>query len=257
MAEAESVRIAQLEKHLPSDSLYIFADIETDSIHANILLQIAAVALTGETFNKFINPGCTLSESCTNFLGLYFYNGFLYKNGRRLPSEPIISVLNQFIQWIKSFNKVIILVFHNGFSFDCMVLARFFTKFNIIIPSNLTTVCDTLPYFRKNLKATEVPNHKLSTIAKHFNITNEHEHDALSDSLTLKLICVHLTEKSNIPMRDLFKDGFRPFSDFLNQQLGMKLVPLKKSLKQIFHVEKPPKQKKTKQNKKTIESLTN
>lgn len=260
MAESVKAEIDPLEKHLPSDSLYIFADIETDSIHANILLQIAAVALTGEQFNKFINPGCPLSQNCTNFLGLYFYNGNLYQNGKLLPTENISFVLTQFSKWLQNFNKPVILVFHNGFGFDCSVLARFFLKYNIPLPANLTTVCDTLPYLRKNLK-TEVPNHKLSTLASHFNIIHEHAHDALSDSLTLKLICMKIAENTNINIRELFKEGFRPFRDFIDQQSeGTPLVPLKKAIKAIFKVDSPPKQPKKKKSKKktnTTDELKN
>ncbi len=73
----------------PLKSLYIFADIETDSLQVNKILQIAAITETGEQFNIHLNPKAELPISCTNITGLYFHKGNLYKNGRQVPSVSI------------------------------------------------------------------------------------------------------------------------------------------------------------------------
>jgi hypothetical protein len=131
------------EQQLPSDALYIFTDLETESIQANTLLQIAAVSITGEQFNTFINPQCPLTEDCSNLLGLFYFNGDLYRDGRRLFSKNIKTALLDFMLWLSNFNKPIVLVFHNGFSFDCKVLSKFLVQFNILVPQNLTFVADS------------------------------------------------------------------------------------------------------------------
>lgn len=229
---AAAASIDSVQQHLPSDSIYIFADIETDSVQANILLQIAAVTQNGETFNVFVNPRCPLALSCTNFLGFYYFNGSLYRNGRKLYSENLTQALNKFMKWISGFKHPVILAFHNGFSFDCTVLARFLVRCNIPIPENLITVGDTLPYIRSNFKAPLVENHKLATLAKHFEIEQEHAHDALSDSLTLKLICEKVIGQTGIDYQTLFSGSYRPFSDYLNKHLNGTPIPsLKKQKK--------------------------
>ena len=95
------------EQQLPSDALYIFTDLETESIQANTLLQIAAVSITGEQFNTFINPQCPLTEDCSNLLGLFYFNGDLYRDGRRLFSKNIKTALLDFMLWLSNFNKTI------------------------------------------------------------------------------------------------------------------------------------------------------
>ena len=103
---ATAAQIEPVEPTFPSNPIYIFADIETESVQGNILLQLAAVTLTGEQFNIFINPCTTLPEACTNFLGLYFENGALYRNGKILPSYNIFLALNHFIDCITKFNGI-------------------------------------------------------------------------------------------------------------------------------------------------------
>ena len=67
-----NTEIEQVDKNLPTDCLYIFTDIETESFLAFLILQIAAVTSEGHQFNSFINPCRPLSEFCTNFLGFSF-----------------------------------------------------------------------------------------------------------------------------------------------------------------------------------------
>lgn len=227
MATAASVDNINL--HLPSDSIYIFADLETESVQANLLLQIAAVTQNGETFNVFINPQSPLDHDCTKLLGLYFFNGDLYREGLKLHSISITKALVLFMNWISNFKHPVVLVFHNGFSFDCTVLAKFLVRLAIPIPENLITVGDTLPYIRSNFKPPLVENHKLETLAKHFGIAHEFAHDALSDSLALKSICDKIINQSGIDHQQIFRGSCRPFSDYLNKHLhGIPLKPLKK-----------------------------
>lgn len=162
---------------LPQNLFYIFTDIETESFSALILLQIAAIASTGERFNTYINPNCPLPRDCTNLLGFYFYRGQLWRNGQQLPAISVKQALNAFTDWISHFKAPVALVFHNGFSFDCSVLAKFLIRFNISIPENLFMVCDSLPYIRNNFKPPLVENIKLSTLAKYFKINHELAHE--------------------------------------------------------------------------------
>jgi DNA polymerase III alpha subunit (gram-positive type) len=198
--------------------LHIFSDIETDSFRANKLLQIAAITETELTFNVFIDPQGPLQLSTTNFLGLYYYKGSLYRQGLRLKTVPVHQALTDFMNWINQMKQPVILIFHNGFNFDCSVLIRHLVDFKIPIPTNLVKVGDTLPFFRDVIKTPEIENHKLSSLAEHFKINQEMAHCALSDSITLKSICESYTKKTNTTLPDIFKNWTRPFQDYVNKK---------------------------------------
>ena len=186
------------------EQTFVFADIETDSLLVNKILQIGAVS-GEEKFSIHINPKSDLPMTCTNLTGLYYHKSNLYKNGKLVPSVSVHKGLKSFKNWIQSFNKPVSLVFHNAFSFDMRVLMKQFLKFGIPFPENVTDIHDTLPSFRKKLKENEISDHKLSTLAE-FTKVKLTPHDALEDSLALMQIC-----------NTFVKDRKIKLSDFLNQ----------------------------------------
>lgn len=211
------------------NTLFIFTDIESDSIEAKLLLQISAVSQHNDQFNVFVNPQRPLALSVTNFLNLYYYNGDLYRNGLKLNAKPIIEALNAFMVWIKKQEKPTILICHNGFAFDSVVLTNRLHYFNINIPENLKAIGDTLPLFRKTIKAPEIENHKLSTLAKYFNIEQLHAHDGLDDSITLKHICEKYAEKFNTNYLQMFEYHTRKLDDYMTMhRTGIALPKMKK-----------------------------
>lgn len=212
-----------------NDFTYVYTDIETDSFKANQLLQIAAIDQNNQKFNRYINPHRPLPLSVTNFLGIYFYKGELYKNGLRLHSTSLNDALHDFMKWIESLQKPVILIFHNGFNFDCSVLARNLICSKVQIPSNLLKVGDTLPFFRIAIKAPLVENHKLATLARYFDIHQECAHDALSDSETLKQICEKFIKNNDSSLEIIFQNSSRFFKEYLDKIMhGTPLIKLKK-----------------------------
>lgn len=199
------------------EKLFIFADIETDGLRAGTLLQIAAITADGSSeFNVYINPKHELPLSCTNLCGLYYFKKQLYREGVPLPSVEIKVALTRFKNWLESFNKPITLIFHNGFSFDCYVLARYLLKFNI--ETKIDQVSDTLPCFRKTLKSEEIENHKLATLASFFELEFESAHDALQDTRMLKAVVEKLVEKSEKDLRSLLDPHTREFQFYTNKE---------------------------------------
>ena len=129
------------------DKLFlIYADIETESLRKLKILQIAAVTQDGDTFCSFINPGEPLPLSGTDIHGLYFEvkDKKLHRDSRVLPSTSKVDALNKFNKWLKAFNKPIMLVFHNGISFDGPVLAKFCKKYGLAITENVKYRADPL-----------------------------------------------------------------------------------------------------------------
>lgn len=195
---------------------YVFADIETDTVKAYKLLQIAAITDKGQQFCVYINPQQDLPQNCTDFNGFYYHKNKLYRNGRPLPSKTITTALKDFMNWIQRLNNSVILVFHNGFAFDCVILAKFLVKHNIRVPNNLVKVADTLQQIRQYLKTPEIENHKLTTLAKHYNIKLELAHDALDDSKALKEICEKFVEDKKLDFSTLFSEA-KLFEDYLKR----------------------------------------
>ncbi|HEY7534416.1 MAG TPA: exonuclease domain-containing protein [Thermodesulfobacteriota bacterium] len=233
---------SQLNTLLPLEAEYVFTDIETESLAGLLLLQIAAITLTGLQFNVFINPFRPLSEDCSKLLGFYYYNNQLFRNGRKLQTSTIKQALLDFTAFIANIKKPVVLVYHNGFAFDCSILANYLIRFNIPIPSNLITVCDSLPFFRNFFKDKNIANHKLGTLASHYNITHEHAHCALSDSKVLRDICEKIRIQNSFTFQQMFKNSFRKFSDYVDRiTKGKPLTPLIK--------EKKPKKTKPKTQK--------
>lgn len=199
------------------EAIHIFADIETDTIQASLLLQIGAVSEDNHSFTVYINPKQILPLHCTNLTGLYYYKGELYKNGRCLNSVSITKALRKFVFWLQEQKRPVVLVFHNGWGFDCCKLITFFLRFNIALPTNIVAISDTLPLFRNHLKETEIPNHKLQTLAKHFNISIVSLHDAYFDSKILKEVCEKYSFEKQISLKEFLKEYQKPFQFFVNK----------------------------------------
>ena len=226
--------------------LYLYTDLETDNLSGKYLLQIAAVTSTNLKFNVFINPQKPLALSTTGFLGIYWYQGDIYRDGLRLNSKNIVDALQAFMSWIKRLEQPVMLVFHNGFCFDSLVLTNKLVYFNIAIPSNLKYIADTLPFFRRNIKPPVIQNHKLATLASFFNIEVERSHDALSDCDTLRSICESYVKVNNIEISEIFKHNSRNFEDYISKiTIG---TPLPKLYK--------PRPKKAPKKKETSEKLS-
>lgn len=199
------------------DTLYLYTDIETDNLSGKYLLQIASISSDNQRFNVFINPCKPLALSTTSFLGLYWHQGDLFRDGLRLNSKNIIDALQAFMTWVKRLQKPVVLICHNAFAFDALVLTSKLVYFNIPIPENLLSIADTLPFFRRNIKSPIVTDHKLKTLALHFKIEIERSHDALSDCDTLKSICEAYTNQHNTDLKDIIKDNSRPFTDYISK----------------------------------------
>jgi|APCry1669193128_1035447.scaffolds.fasta_scaffold34074_1 DNA polymerase III alpha subunit (gram-positive type) len=203
-----------------SKPFIIYADLETESLKANKLLQIAAITEDNNKFSVYINPQEKLTDQCFQITGLYFHDGQLYRNGRLLFSVPIGRALCQFRNWLQSFNKPIHLVFHNAFSFDMKILVKHYLKQNILFPLCVTGVHDTLPIFRKYIKATDISGFKLGLLADHFKVPLLDAHNAEDDALCLKNIC-----------EAFLKDKDLSLEDFLNSYLKSPLYFIKKQQK--------------------------
>ena len=202
-----------------SKPTYVYADIETESLRADRLLQIAAVTSQGETFSIYINPNRELPYSCAQITGLYFTNGNLYKNGRLLRTWPIRYSLIQFKNWLDSLEKPVHLVFHNAFGFDIRILIKYYHKVGVDFPISVVFIHDTLPAFRKYLKEKIIENFKLGEIAAHLGITLTDAHNAIKDAECLKEICEKFSKDNSIETEQFLDTYKKPIVHFINKHL--------------------------------------
>jgi DNA polymerase III alpha subunit (gram-positive type) len=197
------------------DPKYIFVDVETEGLKAQVLLQVAAVTREGEVFAEYIKPLHDIPLSCTQITGLYNKNKDLFKNGSKLEAKSIRKVLKQFFEWISNFGGNVHLVCYNGFTFDVKVLLAHCKRQKLTFPSNIIFVHDPLPTFRKYLKTDQIKDFKLTSLALHFQIPFLDAHDALSDCECLKQICEKYTTENKINLTEFLDTYRKPIGFFI------------------------------------------
>ena len=209
---------------------YVYADIEADGFKGNRILQLSAITQDGFKFDIYVDPEGPIPLSITNLLGLYYYNKHLYRNGRFLFTYKIKVALHYFADWITQIRKPVTLVFHNGFSFDCDVLIKHLLEFDIKIPDNLVSFADTLPFFRRTLKAPDITSHTLSSLAKFYKLPKP-SHNALTDSIALKNICERFASSTDQNIDVIFKNCTRNITDYTNKHINQTPIPKLKKVK--------------------------
>ncbi len=206
----------------PEDPVFIFADLETEGLRGELLLQIAAVSDT-DSFSIYINPHRNLPISCTKITGLSYLKGLLYKDGKQLQSDNSVGhALKSFNKWLSQQGQRVHLVFHNAFGFDARVLTKQLLKFNISLPSNIQFIHDSLPAFRKHIKAdkqNQIPSDglKLTKLGLSLGLDHTDPHNAVSDSILLKQICEAYSKQQGISLIQLLDGYKKPPSFFVTK----------------------------------------
>ncbi|MBQ8749830.1 MAG: hypothetical protein IJZ29_05125 [Clostridia bacterium] len=150
---------------------YVVFDLETTGLDysKNEIIEIGAVKVRNgkiiEVFNTFCKPSQSISSFITELTGI---------------SDDMVAFAPKFEDIVGDFFKFTrnsTLVAHNS-DFDTLFLdyhaGKFMYKFD-------NPVIDTLVMSRRLLSG--MKNHKLATIAKHFNIPLDHAHRALYDTI--------------------------------------------------------------------------
>lgn len=98
----------------------------------NFIYQIAAYA-DGSIFNAYIVPTVTIGKKASAVNGLRVIGGELYLHENRVQSIPAKVAFDNFVQYLKSFDKQIILVAHNGFRLEIFEILIILITKNILI----------------------------------------------------------------------------------------------------------------------------
>jgi DNA polymerase III alpha subunit (gram-positive type) len=157
-------------------------------------VQLSAVC-GDATFNKFVTPTQPMTSGAEDVTGI-LYNSTaneMTQHGVPVQHKHAMNVLLDFIDFLKSLGKCIVLVAHNCRSFDSIILHNQLKLCNIwnYFCKFVTGFCDSLPYFR--LLYPTLTNHKQKTVAVEMFGEEYVAHDAMEDCKMLQ----NLVEKSS------------------------------------------------------------
>ena len=177
------------------DSSFVVFDIETTGLSKdkNNITEIGAVKVSGgkivDSWSTFVNPGEKIPENIVELTGI---------TDEMVANAPTIKeALPEFLK----FSEGSVLVAHNA-KFDVGFIKEACKRFSV--PFN-STYLDTLLLARSLY--TELPNHKLNTLAKHLNVLLENHHRAVDDAKATADIFVkmldELRQKGHIILNEL------------------------------------------------------
>ncbi len=162
---------------------FIFYDFETTGlkIHAeqnpDKIVQFMFMNASNNTYySSFVNPKRDIDPKAIVLNGI-----------TNMDVQPYLTIENyipSIVEFIGTTNPVY-LIAHNGKNFDMPILLQEMQKLNYTIPKNWYFI-DSLKIARYILP--ELPNHKLPTLRRHYNISSQNEHLATKDVFDLHII---------------------------------------------------------------------
>lgn len=199
-------RLAE-NKDLSSLLTVIVSDLETTGLHRvkERIIEIAAQDLAGgenSTFQTLVNPGVPILN--TSIHGIR--NDMVCR-----PEVPRMEeMIPIFLRYVQSRQKkpggYVMIVAHNGKTFDFQFLINEFNRCSYEIPPNWLFF-DSLPLARESMKsvdATVKPKASLSALGDYYNLVRDGEaHRALSDVLLLSQVFQRLTIDLKLSLSDL------------------------------------------------------
>nr|GEX31385.1 exonuclease DPD1, chloroplastic/mitochondrial [Tanacetum cinerariifolium] len=196
---------------------FITFDIETTgfSRDKDRIIEIAMQDLSGgenSTFETLVNP-------LRPVLNTWVHN--ISHNEVTKPSVPrmeeLIPILVQYIQSRQKLGGQVILVAHNGKTFDVPFLKEEFRRHSCELPSNWLYL-DTVPLARKVLNSgVGLENMRLATLRKHYGIPEMGAaHRAMADVNVLALVLQGLTRDLKLTVPILLENHTFASSDINN-----------------------------------------
>lgn len=152
---------------------YTVIDLETTGINTKTceIIEISAVKVRNgkiiDTYTSLIKPNAKVSPKITEITGI---------TNEMLENSPKI---NDKLQEYLDFIDYDIVLGHNIASYDVPILQRYCEELNLDLLTN--DIVDTLKFARKC--DINVPDNKLTTLTKYFEIEHTNAHRALSDCI--------------------------------------------------------------------------
>lgn len=122
---------------LPVNIEYVYFDLETTGFYSNHteILQIAAKANLKE-FQAFIKPVYGIPRKVSEITHLFLYDDAMFyedllSSMKQVETISLREALTEFLVFLRSFGKPVILIAHNGFRFDVPFLIRDIKEINL------------------------------------------------------------------------------------------------------------------------------
>ena len=141
-------KVALAHPHTSSYKLRLTLSFHISASDADII-QLSAVH--GEDqFNTYIMPTKPISPAASAITHLSTSGGMLFHNGKAVAALGEEEALNQFLQWIEGWGRVVLFA-HNGKAFDSKRIIHCLMKFHLLekFQNSVHGFVDTLTLFKK------------------------------------------------------------------------------------------------------------
>ncbi|XP_062596799.1 uncharacterized protein LOC134258289 [Saccostrea cucullata] len=206
-------------KHCPSPNVVIL-DLETTGLiqHGIVphITQIAAVNRnTKEQFSRYVAPDLPITPMAEKVTNITWSGGVLCYRGEPVDFVRVKSALEDFLEWLEKFPSIV-MVAHNGRTFDFRVLCRAFHRCGLQerFCSNVAAFCDSLTLFRQ--KYPKLDKYKQEFLAQHFCGHTYNAHNAVDDVVMLD----EIIEAGLISVSDFKKHSYDTDCQFLQEEFN-------------------------------------
>ncbi|XP_026167352.1 protein PML-like [Mastacembelus armatus] len=165
----------------------VFFDLEATGLDTTVCDVIQLAAICGDrAYNVYILPGRDLDESAKRVTGFRFRNNSLFLDGIQVATTPLQEALANFITFLRSFQRPVLLAAHGARRFDVPVLTRvlkrclLWQEFQQVVSGFL----DTLP-LSKNL-FNNLNSYSQENLVRHFLGRTYNAHNATEDARMLQ-----------------------------------------------------------------------
>ncbi|XP_062604243.1 uncharacterized protein LOC134266031 [Saccostrea cucullata] len=168
------------------DYAYVAFDLETTGLGQDCeITQIGATYTDECSFSEYLLPSKRISTSAIALTGLTVAGNQMYKEGQPIQAAPPCEGLGNFLHWLSSIHKPVVLMAHNA-RFDANVFCRALVgnKLQDDAGKVIQGFVDTLPLFRKSVPG--LSSDKQTDLVKSLLQTYYCAHDAASDARSLR-----------------------------------------------------------------------
>jgi len=170
------------------DVEFVAFDLETTGLSSALsrIVEIGAVRFRADgtelaRMEQLVDPECSIPRRVIAVHGI---------TDDMVRGQPTIEqALPEFVEFLGGGDTIVLA--HNA-SFDLGFIASAAARLQTDLPEH--TVIDTLALSRKRLGG--VPNHRLETLGRHFEVIDATEHRGLGDAMVVKSVFLHLLAKT-------------------------------------------------------------
>ncbi|XP_014853168.1 PREDICTED: DNA polymerase III PolC-type-like [Poecilia mexicana] len=114
------------------DKIIVFIDLEATGLDTSQcdIIQLAAVC-EERVFNKYTVPQQSMTDSAKQVTGFTVQSGRLFRRGSPVETISIDDLLTSFLDFLRSFQRPVLLAAHSVMRFDAPVLTRVMKKYDL------------------------------------------------------------------------------------------------------------------------------